>query len=554
MEPTSCEEKLNLSSQESQTKPPMSQETFEMLLKSVRDIKETGDFIYEKQVDVEYAHNGESDSALLEIERYHIQPSVQAEMISDYNIITQKPTSPDSYCDQMSPNLPESTQIHSSPIIPSNVSYAGEYDFKIGFQKQQKDTKSITWTYSETLHKLYVRMDSACPVKFKTSTTPPFSCFIRAIPIYTKPEHIREVVKRCPNHSSKEDKTMTAPEHLVRCEHKTAEYFTDEYTLRQSVTFPQEQPQPGAEWVTNIFRFMCFSSCVGGLNRRPIELVFTLEDRHGNVLGRQAVEVRICACPGRDRKADEKHHVQNLKTRIASPTEDEKPQQVAINTEITTVSTKRQKLDDDEVFNVTVRGRENYEIITRIRDSLELASMIPQQQKENMKKQVQKPVPEVPRKPSIPQKMISIPTNLGQFGIGDSFPAVEPEKGSTTSSSIAIDKNTSVEDWLKSIGMAAYTDMFHAKGFEIVTQLENFSNRNLKELKIGEAHQETIWLELNELRKRLSQKTTPVHREFSDSASSLTGGHGHSFTVSKYRFQRILSVKGDNDHTYSNKT
>ena len=52
-------------------------------------------------------------------------------------------------------------------------------------------------------------------------------------------------------------------------------------------------------------QFMCLGSCVGGPNRRPIHIVFTLE--HGNVvLGRRAVEVRICACPGRDRKQDEK--------------------------------------------------------------------------------------------------------------------------------------------------------------------------------------------------------------------------------------------------------
>lgn len=35
-------------------------------------------------MDVEYAHKGENDTTSLEIERYHIQPSVQTEMISDY--------------------------------------------------------------------------------------------------------------------------------------------------------------------------------------------------------------------------------------------------------------------------------------------------------------------------------------------------------------------------------------------------------------------------------------------------------------------------------------
>jgi len=65
----------------------------------------------------------------------------------------------------------------------------------------------------------------------------------------------------------------------------------------------------GTEWVTNLFQFMCFSSCVGGLTRRPIQVIFTLE-QCGTVLGRQAVEIRICACPGRDRKNEERTQLQ----------------------------------------------------------------------------------------------------------------------------------------------------------------------------------------------------------------------------------------------------
>lgn len=48
------------------------------------------------------------------------------------------------------------------------------------------------------------------------------------------------------------------------------------------------------------------SSCVGGLNRRSIQVFFTLELADGHLIGSHAVEVRICACPGRDRRSAEK--------------------------------------------------------------------------------------------------------------------------------------------------------------------------------------------------------------------------------------------------------
>ena len=61
----------------------------------------------------------------------------------------------------------------------------------------------------------------------------------------------------------------------------------------------------GTEFVTEMFAFMCFSSCASGPSRRPVEVIFTLE-RDGHTLGRRVVEIRVCACPGRDRKSDER--------------------------------------------------------------------------------------------------------------------------------------------------------------------------------------------------------------------------------------------------------
>ena len=57
--------------------------------------------------------------------------------------------------------------------------------------------------------------------------------------------------------------------------------------------------------MTEMFAFMCFSSCASGPSRRPVEVIFTLE-KDGQTLSRRVVEIRVCVCPGRDRKSDER--------------------------------------------------------------------------------------------------------------------------------------------------------------------------------------------------------------------------------------------------------
>jgi len=44
-------------------------------------------------------------------------------------------------------------------------------------------------------------------------------------------------------------------------------------------------------WTSYLYQFTCFSSCAGGLNRRPFQVVFSLETGCGRMLGRNAVEV-----------------------------------------------------------------------------------------------------------------------------------------------------------------------------------------------------------------------------------------------------------------------
>lgn len=62
--------------------------------------------------------------------------------------------------------------------------------------------------------------------------------------------------------------------HVLRCDDVNTTYVIDR---RHSILVPLKPPAPGTQSVTFCFRFMCLSSCIGSLNRRPTKLIFTLE-------------------------------------------------------------------------------------------------------------------------------------------------------------------------------------------------------------------------------------------------------------------------------------
>ncbi|XP_054954961.1 tumor protein p73 isoform X3 [Pan paniscus] len=282
---------------------------------------------------------------------------------------------PSSTFDTMSP----------APVIPSNTDYPGPHHFEVTFQ-QSSTAKSATWTYSPLLKKLYCQIAKTCPIQIKVSTPPPPGTAIRAMPVYKKAEHVTDVVKRCPNHELGRDfnEGQSAPaSHLIRVEgNNLSQYVDDPVTGRQSVVVPYEPPQVGTEFTTILYNFMCNSSCVGGMNRRPILIIITLEMRDGQVLGRRSFEGRICACPGRDRKADEDHYREqqalnesSAKNGAASKRafKQSPPAVPALGAGV-----KKRRHGDEDTYYLQVRGRENFEILMKLKESLELMELVPQ--------------------------------------------------------------------------------------------------------------------------------------------------------------------------------
>lgn len=222
---------------------------------------------------------------------------------------------------QMNPNMVEwtvdpvqaGTGIEpSSPtgMSPAVSAWPGMADFKANFMRLSDNPKHETWEHSKEMNKLYINMGHKVKVGFTAVNISYEGLFIRAMPVYADPSFFTEPVRRCPNHASPTDSTnANIPEHvrdhLVRVSHNAARYETDPKSNRLSVVVPFEKPQGGTHYCGHLYEFMCLNSDVGGINRKPVKLIYTLEQGDGSVIGRWVVGLRTCSCPKRDKKQDE---------------------------------------------------------------------------------------------------------------------------------------------------------------------------------------------------------------------------------------------------------
>jgi hypothetical protein len=379
-------------------------------------------------------------------------------------------------------NADFNTAFANIPAIPtssltSSQKFLGSYQFRMGISSQDDSQikKSISWTYSKQLNKLFCIRGVACPIEISVTQTPPVGSIIRACPVFSKPEHAQERVKRCENHkkASLENITDQNCPHFLRCNHNLAWY--EQNTTHESVTIPYEKPQIGSEATTVLYQFMCFSSCVGG-SKKPVSVVLSLE-LNGQVLGRDSFEVKICACPGRDRNMEEKKLCKRKSTR--------NPVAVAVLPETTKKPsfTNKNAIDkvqeNDDIYTIRVKGRENYLLLKKIAESLEIQRVY-----QNMKN-------------LSPQALNNSSALFNGPGAGAGATGVTP----TTSKSN--DDENSLEGFLQKHEMIAYYNVLVSKGITNLNELLNSTKKIINSLKISQSDTNKLWSEIQKLKTKI---------------------------------------------------
>lgn len=150
-------------------------------------------------------------------------------------------------------------------------------------------------------------MEKVLPLRFMWDP-PVDGLLLRTAMAFKLEQYRNDPVKRCFNHMAmtntvNHNMDPQRIKHVVHCINHSSIYVEKNEHL--SIITPLRMPESGSAYMPMCYKFLCKNSCSSGMNRRPTELVFTLENNTGAILGRRKLLIRICSCPKRDMQKEE---------------------------------------------------------------------------------------------------------------------------------------------------------------------------------------------------------------------------------------------------------
>ncbi|XP_058115763.1 cellular tumor antigen p53-like [Anopheles coustani] len=176
------------------------------------------------------------------------------------------------------------------------------------FNVELKGEGSKAWAFSNKLKKLYVKKKQALTVSVSYRNTLPDTCLnLRVMLVCSSPQDIHRPVCRCQHDISKDTVQLEyLKDHVVRCLNPEATYIgqTGGVAFKDRLAMMIQLQGVGDQVTPVSLEFWCQNSCPT-IERRATSLVFTLENEHGAILGRNSINVKICSCPKRDMDKEE---------------------------------------------------------------------------------------------------------------------------------------------------------------------------------------------------------------------------------------------------------
>ena len=162
-------------------------------------------------------------------------------------------------------------------------------------------TKSIPFTYSQALDKIFYKVGVEVPIVFKFSKVIPASAKIFITIMFKNKEHKHQRVHRCAVHV---DHKSIHPERFMTLKRDDNPSNYDCFHKgHDSVNFEVGAASRDGQLVV-MGEFHCLNSCVSGYRRRDLVMLCQLY-YHGEIVGTSFCDIHVSTSPGRDRKTKE---------------------------------------------------------------------------------------------------------------------------------------------------------------------------------------------------------------------------------------------------------
>jgi len=223
---------------------------------------------------------------------------------------------------------------------------------KLDFKLQNMVDSKIG--FSTNLDKLFIQKNAALCFSLTYDRTSPNAQYsLLSSVIFTDPKYKNIPVKVCLNHRDS-SKGFLADHFLkVECAPKETRYFTapNDTKMLKIENLPNISESNRQETSLKLV-FTDFSSCVGGVNRRNICVVFCLEEKVDNkvqIVSTKVLNVKVCENAKRDMKSQE-----NQK-RLKMP-------KIVVESQ----SSEREDSTGEEQFWVLATNKRNYEALLKV--------------------------------------------------------------------------------------------------------------------------------------------------------------------------------------------